>query len=59
MIVEDKLSSGRRLMAKRRIYTYGTGCSFDYGDTITYIGTYQMAAGEFIWHVFDGGEMRA
>jgi len=39
----------------RSFITMGTDWSID-NDKMSYIGTYQIAAGAFIWHVFETEE---
>lgn len=41
----------------RRILIYGTGQQLDDMPTHSYIGTFQASGGEFVWHVFDGGNI--
>ena len=36
---------------KRRFVSYGTGHGYD-GDGLSYVGTYQINGGEFVFHVF-------
>ena len=41
-------------VTKRKINTYGTGQTIEDGDFLQqYIGTYQMAGGSLVFHVFE------
>lgn len=42
---------------ERKILIYGTGHSIERNDP--YVGTYQLAGGSLIFHVFDAGEQLA
>jgi hypothetical protein len=43
----------------RRIVIVGTGHPAPGpDDPFVYVGTFQSLGGEFVWHVFDGGEQQ-
>lgn len=42
----------------RRLRILPTGGAFDEEVFGTYVGTFQLSGGDFIGHLFDGGEIR-